>query len=364
MTELDASLILNMLPHMGPVRFARLRERLGSAVAILTSKGSDLRQVEGIGHEVSDSILKWEEQVDLGAELAHIEAFGARVLIATDEEYPALLREIYDPPIVLYVWGKLEKSDQHHGVGIVGTRHPSHYALESAKKLGYQLAHTGLTVYSGLARGIDTAAHQAALAANGRTVAVLGSGLAQLYPKENQQLAEKIAASGAVISEFPMETSPTKQTFPKRNRIISGCSFGLLVVEAGVRSGALISAQQAGEQGRSIYAVPGRIDQSEALGSNRLLQQGAKLVIDADDILSDLPMIFSKQPELQQSKPKVSLSDEDLAIYQAIGNDPTGVDTIIEKSCLPAGVVSSRLLALEISSHVRSLPGGRFVKLI
>ena len=364
MTETEASIVLNMLPHMGPVRFSRLRERLGSAVAILSAKGNDLRHVEGIGTEVSETILDWEKHVDLSAELKRVVNFGARVLIASDEEYPALLREIYDPPIVLYVFGKLEEPDQHHGIGIVGTRNPSHYALESAKKLGYQLAHAGLTIYSGLARGIDTAAHQAALAANGRTVAVLGSGLAQLYPKENQPLAEKIAASGAVISEFSMDTSPSKQTFPKRNRIISGCSFGLLVIEAGARSGALISAHQAGEQGRSLYAVPGRIDQMETLGSNRLLQQGAKLVIDANDVLNDLPMIFSQQPELQQSKPKVQLSNDDLAIYQAIDNDPTAIDVIIEKSCLPPATVSSRLLALELSCHVRSLPGGRFVKLI
>lgn len=364
MTELEASLVLNMLPHMGPVRFVRLRERLGSAAAILSAKGSDLRQVEGIGNEVADSILRWEEHVNLGAELKSVAAFGARVLTQADSEYPSLLREIYDPPIVLYVWGKLESQDHHHGIGIVGTRNPSHYALESAKKLGYQLAYAGLTIYSGLARGIDTGAHQGALAAKGRTVAVLGSGLAQLYPKENWQLAEKIAASGAVISEFPMETTPTKQTFPKRNRIISGCSFGLLVVEASLRSGALISAQQAGEQGRSLYAVPGRIDQAEALGSNRLIQQGAKLVIEANDVLADLSMIFPKQPELKQSQPKVTLCNEDLAIYQAIDNDPTLIDAIIEKSCLPAALVSSRLLALELNSHVRSLPGGRFVKLI
>ncbi|MFI0347825.1 MAG: DNA-processing protein DprA [Chthoniobacterales bacterium] len=364
MTETEASIILNMLPHMGPVRFGKLRERLGSAVAILSAKGNDLRRVEGIGTEVSETILHWEKHVDLSAELTHIADFGARVLISSDKEYPALLREIYDPPIVLYVFGKLQERDHHHGIGIVGTRKPSYYALESAKKLGYQLAHAGLTVYSGLARGIDTAAHQAALAANGRTVAVLGSGLKQLYPKENQQLAEKIASSGAVISEFSMETSPSKQTFPKRNRIISGCSFGLLVIEAGARSGALISAHQAIEQGRSLYAVPGRIDQIETHGSNRLIQQGAKLVIDASDVFNDLPMIFSKQPELQQSKPKVELSHDDLAIYQAIDNDPTTFDVIIEKSCLPPAVVSSRLLALELSRHVRSFPGGRFVKLI
>lgn len=366
MTETEASIILNMLPHLGPVRFVRLKEHFGSAEAILSAKGNDLRQVEGVGSEVSESILRWEQQVDLSKEIASVTALGARVLIAGDAEYPPLLREIYDPPIVLYILGKIEERDHQNGIGIVGTRLASHYALESAKRLGYQLAYAGITIYSGLARGIDTVAHQAALAANGRTVAVLGSGLAQLYPKENNLLAEKIAASGAVVSEYPMGTTPTKQTFPKRNRIISGCSFGLLVVEAGVRSGALISAHQAIEQGRSLYAVPGRIDQTGALGSNRLIQQGAKLIIDASDILNDLSMSFnfSKQPELQQSQPRITLQGDDLAIYQAIEDDPTPIDMIISMSGLSPATVSSRLLALELANHVRALPGGRFVKLI
>ena len=364
MNETEACMVLNMLPHIGPVRFARLRDHFGSAVAILSAVENQLCRVEGIGSEVAQSIRSWEQSVDLSAEVAHVSSLGARVLIATDSEYPALLREIYDPPIVLYILGSLEERDHCHGLGIVGTRAASHYAMEATKKLGYQLAYAGLTIYSGLARGIDTIAHQAALAANGRTVAVLGSGLGHLYPPENEPLAKKIAASGAVITEYPIGMPPSKQSFPKRNRIISGCSFGLLVVEAGMRSGALISAHQAGEQGRSLYAVPGKIDQATALGSNRLIQQGAKLVMDASDILHDLPMLFAEQPTLHQSQPEIQLKGDDLTIYQAIGDDPTLIDQIIEKSCLPAATVSSRLLALELNCHVRSLPGSRFVKLI
>lgn len=364
MTETEACIVLNMVSHVGPIRFGRLQKHFGSAVAILKASGESLRRVEGIGTEVAESIKTWEQQVDLAAEVAHIEAFGAKVLIAQDANYPTLLRDIEDPPIVLYLWGNLEERDQRHGIGIVGTRAASHYAMESTKKLGYQLAYAGLTVYSGLARGIDTVAHQAALAAHGRTVAVLGSGLRHLYPLENIPLAEKIVSSGAVITEFPMDTRPSKQTFPKRNRIISGCSFGLLVVEAGLRSGALISANQALEQGRSLYAVPGRIDQPVALGSNKLIQQGAKLVMEATDILNDFPMIFSEQPKLEQRRPAPSLQGDDLIIYEAIGEDPTPIDQIIAKSCLPAATVSSRLLALELSCHARSLPGSRFIKLL
>lgn len=365
MTDTEAAIVLNMLPHVGPVRVRRLWERFGSLSAILEAKGTDLRSVEGIGQEVGSVITNWQDHSTLDAELALIEKTGARVLIQKDPEYPALLKEIHDPPIVLYILGKLLERDQQGGIGIVGTRRASHYASEAAKKLGYQLAYAGLTIYSGLARGIDTAAHQAALAANGRTVAVLGSGLAQVYPKENIALAEKIATgSGAVISEFPMDMTPTKQTFPKRNRIISGCSFGLLVVEAGLTSGALISAREAGEQGRSLYAVPGRIDLPGTLGSNRLIQQGAKLVIDAGDILADLPMIFAAPPELQGSRPRVDLTGDDLLVYEAIDDDPTPMDAIISKSGLPVATVSSRLLALELARHVRTLPGSRFVKLI
>jgi DNA processing protein len=365
MTDTEAAIVLNLLPQVGPVRVRRLTERFGSLSAILEAKSSDLRSVEGIGPEVSSVITSWKHHVDLDSELSLVEHAGARILSQADAEYPALLKEIHDPPIVLYILGALEARDQQNGIGIVGTRRASHYAAESAKKLGYQLAYSGLTIYSGLARGIDTAAHQAALAANGRTVAILGSGLAAIYPEENIPLAEKIASgSGAVLSEFPMAMTPTKQTFPKRNRIISGCSFGLLVVEAGLNSGALISAKEAGEQGRSLYAVPGRIDQPGTLGSNRLIQQGAKLVIDAGDILSDLPMIFANPPELQNSRPRVDLSAEDLLVYEAIGDDPTLMDAIISKSGLPVATVSSRLLALELGRHIRTLPGNRFVKLI
>lgn len=365
MTDTEAAVVLNMLPQVGPVRFRRLTERFGSAAAILGATGSALRGVEGIGPEVSSVITSWREHADLEAELALVEKSGARILTRLDAEYPELLREIHDPPIVLYILGKLEQRDQRNGIGIVGTRKASHYAAESAKKLGYQLAYAGLTIYSGLARGIDTAAHQAALAANGRTVAVLGSGLAHTYPEENIPLAERIAVgNGAVISEFPMGTTPTRQTFPKRNRIISGASFGLLVVEAGLNSGALISAREAGEQGRSLYAVPGRIDQPGTLGSNRLIQQGAKLVIDAGDILSDLPMLFAAPPELSKSRPRAELSGEEQLVYEAIGDEPTPVDVIIARSGLPAATVSSRLLALELGRHVRSAPGNRIIKLI
>lgn len=363
MTDTEAYLALNLIPRLGPVRLRRLLNALGSPQRVLSATTDELRQVEGVGPEAAKSIAGWKETVRLDDELAAIEKAGITILIQTDAKYPTLLREIHDPPTVLYVWGTLEERDKH-SVGVVGTRKPSHYAQDSAKKLSYQLAYAGLTVISGLARGIDTAAHQGALAAKGRTIAVIGSGLNCLYPPENRELAEKIAESGAVISEFPMNTSADRQTFPMRNRIISGWSFGTLVVEAGLNSGAIITANQASEQGRTIYAIPGRIDQPGAIGSNRLIQQGAKLVMTAQDILDDLSMLFPKTPELTISTPRVELLGEEKRIYDALGNEERIVDELVAKSGLPSPVVSSTLLGLEMRRLVKALPGGRYVRLI
>ena len=361
MTEPEAYIALNMIRQVGPVRVKRLLAALGSPARILSAPVSELRKVEGIGPDVAESLRGWESQVDLGDEMRRVKEFGARVVTLGCADYPALLRDIYDPPIVLYVWGGLQDRDRH-AIGVVGTRKPSHYGAECAKKFSYQLAYAGVTVVSGLARGVDTAAHQGALAAKGRTIAVIGSGFLSLYPPENLALAEKIAGSGAVVSEFSMTVKADRQTFPMRNRIISGCSFGLLVVEAGGRSGALISANQAGEQGRSIYAVPGRIDQPNAIGSNRLIQQGAKLVTGAADILDDMGMLFAEAPDLAPAAPP-DLEGNEASVYRAIGDAETPADEITARSGLPSHVVSSTLLALEMKKLVRQCPGSRFVKL-
>lgn len=361
MTEPEAYIALNMIRQVGPVRVRRLLDVFGSPVRVLHASERELRSVDGIGADVAESIRGWESQFDLGAELALVKDFGATVVTMGCPDYPALLREIHDPPIVLYVWGELEDRDRH-AIGVVGTRKPSHYGSECAKKISYQLASAGVTVVSGLARGIDTAAHQGALAAKGRTIAVIGSGFLSLYPPENLPLAEKIAGSGAVVSEFSMQVQADRQTFPMRNRIISGCSFGLLVVEAGGRSGSLISANQAGEQGRSIYAVPGRIDQPNAIGSNRLIQQGAKLITSASDILDDMGMLFAETPALSPS-PAPQLDGNEALVYGALRDEEAHVDEIIARCGLPTHVASSTLLALEMKKLVRQRPGSRFVKL-
>jgi len=235
MNSTEACIALNMLPTVGPVRLRKLLQVLKEPQAILAAKRTELRKVEGIGGEVADQISNWESIVDLPTELKRVKEFGATVITQSSPSYPKSLREIHAPPIVLYVWGEIQERD-HHALGIIGARRTTHYGSESAKKLAYQLAYAGLTVISGLARGIDTAAHQGALAAKGRTIAVIGSGLSKLYPPENGALAEKICnSSGAVVSEFSMEVEPDRQTFPMRNRIISGWSHGILVVGTGPR---------------------------------------------------------------------------------------------------------------------------------
>ncbi len=365
MNSTEACLALNMLPMMGPVRLRKLLQIFETPQAILAARGAALRAVEGIGAEVADQITNWENLVDLGAELDRIREFGAEVITAESSLYPRQLREIHAPPIVLYVWGEVTERDQH-AIGIIGARRTTHYGTESAKKLSYQLAYAGLTVVSGMARGIDTAAHQGALAAKGRTVAVIGSGLLHLYPPENAALAEKIRdGNGAVVSEFSMEVTPDRQTFPMRNRIISGWSHGILVVEAGLNSGALLTSAQALEQGRLVYAVPGHINAPSAQGSNRLIQQGAKLVMDASDILDDLDILLPAARPMPEAavRPLPALTDEERCVYEAIRETETSIDDISAKSNLPSGSVSSTLLRLELKRLVKQLPGKYFVKL-
>src|SRR6516165_3597049 len=365
MNATEACIALNMLPTVGPVRLRKLLEVFHESQRILAAKRSDLRKVEGIGNEVADQISNWESTVDLSAELKRIRDFGATVITQQSKSYPRHLREIHAPPIVLYVWGELQKRDQH-AIGIIGARRTTHYGTDSAKKLSYQLAYAGLTVVSGLARGIDTAAHQGALAAKGRTIAVIGSGLSRLYPPENEALAEKIRSGhGAIVSEFSMEIEPDRQTFPMRNRIISGWSHGILVVEAGLNSGALITVSQALEQGRSVYAVPGHINAPSAMGSNRLIQQGAKLVMDAADILDDLQILLpkAKPPPGTAVRPLPPLSEEERRVFAAIDATETAIDDIAARSELPSAIVSSTLLRLELKRLVKQLPGKHFVKL-
>lgn len=363
MTETEACIALNLIPNLGPVRVRKLLQAFGSPQAILQAKRREIEQLEGFGLDLSTAVTEWQHHVDLNAELEQIQEFGAKVVTQSSPEYPRQLLELHNPPIVLYVWGTLTPQDSQ-AISVVGSRKTSHYGLECAKRLSYQLAYAGLTVVSGLARGIDTAAHQGALAAKGRTVAVIGSGFLELYPPENAGLAEKIAESGAVVSEYPMGYPPSPQTFPYRNRIVAGWSRGLLVVEAGHKSGALITAEQAVEAGRLVYAVPGQIDRPTSFGSNRLIQQGAKLVTSAADILDDLTTLFPERrlPETKTDPLPSGITPEEAAVLANLDGEMTP-ELIADKSNLLLPKVSASLLTLEIKRLVRQLPGRLFVKL-
>ena len=382
MTRLEACLALNLISGMGPVRLRRLLDVLGTPENILRASTDRLQAAEGIGPELARRIAGWEADVDLAGEIARMEEAGVHAVTTEDDAYPKPLKEIYDPPIVLYVWGELTDRDAR-AVGVVGSRRPSIYGLETAKKFSHHLALAGWTVVSGLARGIDTVSHQGALAApDGRTIAVLGCGLGTIYPPENFALAERIASGhGAVITEFPMAMRPDKQTFPMRNRIISGLSRGVLVVEAGENSGALISAHQAAEQGRTVFAVPGQIDRPEARGSNRLLREGARFVTDAGDVLDELSQLPFQQtfttaprefkvrtppaapaPAPPRDAPPLTPAETTVLATLEPGAAETPVDLIIRRSGLPTGQVSATLFSLELKRVVRQLPGKVYVR--
>ena len=301
MDSREALIALNMVDGIGPVRLRQLVEQFGSPEDILRAPAAQLERVKGIGAEVARSVADWEKSVDLAAELKRIEQSGVKIVIQSDDNYPAHLKEIYDPPPVLYVKGELLAKDKN-GVAVVGSRMTTTYGMESARKLSYQLAYVGMTIVSGGARGIDTAAHQGALNANGRTIAVLGTGINLVYPAENAELFERIAATGAVMTQFPFNYPADRHTFPQRNRIVAGMSLGTIVVEANLTSGALITAGMATDFGRQVFAIPGRIDSPRSKGCHDLIKKGAKLCESAEDVLSEFEYLFpatNRPPGLQ-----------------------------------------------------------------
>jgi len=362
----EALVALNMIEHVGPVRVRQLLEHFGEAPAILSASKQQLLRVRGIGPETAEAIANWEKTVDLGGELKRISDFGCHILIQTDADYPELLRQIYDPPVVLYVKGTLNDRDKN-AVAMVGSRMTTHYGIESARKLSYQLAYVGVTVVSGGARGIDTAAHQGALSAGGRTVAVLGTGINLVFPPENAELFGRISSSGAVITQFPFNRAADKQSFPIRNRIVAGMSLGTVVVEANLTSGALITANMAVDYGRQVFAVPGRIDSPRSKGCHELIKKGAKLCEGAEDILGEFEYLFPASnrppgPAETGVLPALSLSENEQKAYDCLGTEEMSTDDVIRKSGLPSSAVSVALLGLEMKRLVRQLPGKLFVR--
>ncbi len=360
MTSREAYIALNMIDEVGPVRVRALLDRFGTPEAILDASRQDLMQVQGVGDEVARNVTGWREAIDLASELDRIDKAGIRVVTRDDADYPKRLREIYDPPLVLYVRGVLNERDAL-AVGVVGSRRTSLYGQEMSRKLAYQLARVGVTVVSGLARGIDAAAHKGALQAKGRTVAVIGCGIDTVYPPENNKLADEIVEKGgAVVSEFPFGVKPDRQNFPMRNRVISGWSIGVVVVEANLKSGALITAKQAMEQGREVFAVPGRADSVLSRGTNKLIKDGAKLTEDLEDILGEFGYLFPK--EKQASETAIQLSDVERQVMASIGEEEVVVDEIIRATGLTSASVSATLLGLEMKRIVKQLPGRQYAR--
>lgn len=364
MTSLEAIVALNLLPKIGPIRVRKLLEVFGDPASILGAGKDRLMRVDSIGEETAKILHSWQDHADPATELREAAERGISIITQEDADYPAPLRDAYDPPLLLYVWGKLEARDRH-SIGIVGSRRATHYGTQATKKFSYQLAHAGFTIISGLARGIDTAAHEAAVAANGRTIAVIGSGLAQLYPPENLALAEKIAdGNGAVVSEFPLHTAPDKQTFPMRNRIVAAWARALLVVECPAWSGSLITANLASEYGKTIFAVPGPIDKPTSAGCNQLIRDGATLVADPSQLLDDLgelPFARAATPA-DPAAELPELPEEEALVFAAVTQDEAPVDRIIERSGLPAHVVTATLMKLEMRRLVRAFPGFRYAR--
>jgi DNA processing protein len=362
----DALVALNLIEGVGPVRIRQLLDSFGDAPSILRSPKQRLLNVRGIGEDTATAIAGWEDTVDLQAELRRITDFGCRVVVQSDPEYPPSLREIYDPPAMLYVKGALTERDRN-AVALVGSRQTTHYGIETARKLAYQLAYTGVTVVSGGARGIDTAAHQGALSAKGRTIAVLGTAINVVFPPENADLFERIAANGAVISQFPFNRNGDRQSFAIRNRIVAGMTLGTVVVEANLTSGALITANFATEYGRQVFAVPGRIDSPRSKGCHYLIKKGAKLCEGVEDILGEFEYLFpasNRPPSPGETGilPALELSGNEQQVYAALGPEELSIDDVIRKCGLPASATSVALFSLEMKRLIRQLPGKMFLR--
>ena len=366
MDSREAFVALNMIDHVGPVRVRQLLQHFGDPVSILKASKQQLLRIHGIGEDTAESISSWEKNVQLSDELKRVEEFHCHIVTQEDERYPELLRQIYDPPIVLYVKGMLDGKDKN-AVALVGSRQTTHYGIEVARKLAYQLAYIGVTVVSGGARGIDTAAHQGALSGKGRTICVLGTGINIVFPPENGELFERISANGALISQYPFNRKADKQSFAIRNRIVAGMTLGTVVVEAYLTSGALITANFATEYGRQIFAVPGRIDSPRSKGCHDLIKKGAKLCEGAEDILSEFEYLFpasNKPPSVSETGvlPALELSENEQKVFDALDGEPTPIDDVIRKSGLPSSAVSVALLSLEMKRIVRQIPGKLFLK--
>jgi DNA processing protein len=362
---------LSFVTGVGSRTAALLIDRFGSAQACLDASPHELERA-GLKTD-SIEMLRDPSLRERGErEIDELTRLGGEVLPLTDERYPALLRETYDPPVVLYVLGDIKRALGQPALAVVGSRRCSTYGRNAAEMLARELASRGVTIVSGLARGIDAAAHRGSLEGRGLTVAVMGTGLDAVYPKENRRLAEQIAASGALVTEFPLNTPPLSQNFPFRNRVISGLSLGVMVVEGAERSGSLITARLAAEQGREVFAVPGNITSFKSFGPNYLIKDGAKLVQTWRDVVEEFPVELKSQiiaAERGEASPRqlamdeVSLSPGERKVLSLMKVDESvHIDQLIMRTALGAGELMAALLKLEMLDRIRQLPGKSFVR--
>ena len=368
MNESDALLRLALIPGLGPISAQKLMEQVEHPAEVFSWSMARLQAVDGIGGERARRICDHRGVENAANERARAHAAGVRIITRVDEGYPQAFTELSDPPLAIWVHGTLEPRDRL-GLAVVGPRRPSAYGHRQAHRLGSALARLGTCLISGLARGIDTVAHEAALAADARTIAVLGSGFDKLYPEENRPLAARIAAGhGAVISEFPMATPPSPGTFPRRNRLVAALGLATLVVEAGARSGALITARLAMELGRVVLVIPGPIDNPECSGSNQLIRDGATLVASIDHILEEVEPLMTMAQGMSgggaiENPRATALSGREKQVYQLLDDAPRTVDDVARVSGVPPSAVSATLLSLELRRLVRKTPAG-FVRAV
>jgi len=374
--DIEKWLRLRYAKGVGPVAFRKLLDFFGSVDDVLAAPAARLAKVEGIGPKTSKQIAQQCSQFNIEKELYLARKLGVYLLHIDDPRYPPVLKRIYDPPPILYVKGVIEKQD-NLAVAIVGSRRCSQYGREQASKLAHLLASAGFTIVSGMARGIDTAAHEGALSAKGRTMAVQGCGLAHIFPPENKNLCKMIAQTGACVSELPLGSEPLSQHFPGRNRIIAGLSLGTIVIEAGLRSGAMITASAAASYDREVMAVPGKIDSPISKGPHQLIKDGAVLIESVEDVLDAIGPIVERlkghaEYTTTEASRKVeqplldfdscSLSSDEKKVYQSLDGEEAHIEDVIEASELPAGAVNSALISLRLKGLIKQLPGNLFVR--
>ena len=360
--RLRAYLKLHLAEGVGAVTFKRLVETFGDVEAAAKARGQ-WQRVEGVGPKTAEA-LEGVTDAQIDDELAAAAKAGAEIVVLEDRRYPTALAAIHDPPPVLYVRGRMEPTDAL-AISVVGSRHCTHYGLEQAERFGQLLGRAGFTVVSGGARGIDTAAHRGALGAGGRTITVMGCGLCQTYPRENDKLFEQIVSEdrGAIISELPMRTAVLGGNFPTRNRIISGLSLGVLIVEAARRSGSLHTAREAAEQGREVFALPGRVDSPLSQGANELIRNGAILVQDLDDIMEHLGQVGAKmgvEEEADQKPLPRGLNETESSLLAALREGPASLDELVRSTGIDSGKAASAMTMLVLKGLLAQQPGNVF----